>query len=136
LQRALEGPRIEHEQQVALLDGLAVLEVELGEVARYAGAYLHRLDCFEAAGVLVPLDDLALQRLAHRYARECRSLLGLRLGGATLVAPAPHRRQGDGGNQHAGSAAVTPASTHARTHHGSRRPRDRYITRAGSESRH
>ena len=38
LQRALEGPRVDHEQQVALLDVLAVLEMDLGEVAGDAGA--------------------------------------------------------------------------------------------------
>ena len=63
LQRALERPRIDDEQQVALLDGLAVLEVHLGEIARDARAHLDRLDGVEAARVLVPLDDLARQRL-------------------------------------------------------------------------
>ena len=62
LERPLERTRIDLEQEIAGLDLLAVGEVHLVEVAADAGPHLDRLDGIEAAGVLVPLDDLLRER--------------------------------------------------------------------------
>ncbi len=118
LQRALEGTRVDHEQQIALLDQLPILEPHLGEVAGDPRPHLHRLDGVEAAGVFVPFHDVALNGLAHRHGRRRVLLLGLRLGRVPLVAPRAQRQERDRGNQRADAAAVTPASEHA--HYSSR----------------
>ena len=113
LQRALERPRIDHEQQIALLDALPVLEPHLGEIAGDARTHLHRLDGVETAGVLVPLDDLALNGLAHGHGRRRALWLRLRLRRVPLVAPGAQRQERDRGHQRAGAATVTPAIEHA-----------------------
>ena len=67
-QRRLIGPRVDHEQQVALLDHLAVLEMDLGQITADAGADLDVVDGGELPGELVPLGDLLLERRADRDA--------------------------------------------------------------------
>ncbi len=94
LQRALERPRIDGEQQVALLDRLAVLEAHLVEVARDARPDLDGLGGIEAAGVLVPLDDLALRRLGHADDRRRRLNLLLRRLRLALIAASRKHREG------------------------------------------
>ena len=64
LDRELVGARIDDEQEVALLDDLAVLEMDGIDEAGDPGADLDRLHRREAAGVFVPLGDRLLQRLA------------------------------------------------------------------------
>jgi hypothetical protein len=64
--RRLVGPGIDHEQDLVLLDHLAVVEPDLLEIARDAGANLDLLHRLEASGELVPLGELAHQRRGHR----------------------------------------------------------------------
>ena len=113
LQRALERPRIDHEQQVALLDGLAVLEVHLGEIAGDARAHLDGLDRVEAAGVLVPLDDLALQRLGDRDdgGAVARPSAAGRRARAALVASR------DGADRAIAAASAPPDDRHPASEH-------------------
>ena len=88
LQRALERPRIDGKQQIALLDDLPILEADVVEVARNARPYLDGLGGIEAAGVFVPLDDVALRGLGHADDRRRR----LEPSAATPAA-APDRSQ-------------------------------------------
>ena len=62
----LEGPRVDDEEEIALLDQLPVLEMNLGEIAAHPCAHLDILDGSELPGVFVPFDDLALERVADR----------------------------------------------------------------------
>ena len=62
-QRRFVGPGIDQEQQIALLDHRAVLEVDRLEVAAHARPHLDRVDRVEARGILVPFRDLARDRL-------------------------------------------------------------------------
>ena len=65
-QHPLERSRIDHEQQIAFLHRLAVDEGDLIDVSGDAGANLDVSHRLEAAGVLVPLNDAADDRLARR----------------------------------------------------------------------
>ena len=82
VERGLERPLIDGEQEVALLDDLAVLEMHLVEVARHARAHLDRIDRDEAADIFVLVDDRALGRLGHRHRRRWRRRRLLRLAAA------------------------------------------------------
>ena len=64
--------RIDHEQQVAFVHDAAFGEVDALDVAGHARADFDALDRFEAAGELVPLGDVALQRCGHRNLGELR----------------------------------------------------------------
>lgn len=57
--------RIDDEQQIAGLDLSPVFEFDLIEIATRPRPDIHCLDCFQPARVLIPLDDLPLDRLAH-----------------------------------------------------------------------
>ncbi len=56
----LIGPGIDHEQQGALLDALAILEMDFGEIAAHPRPDLDIVDGGELPGELVPLGDLPL----------------------------------------------------------------------------
>jgi hypothetical protein len=49
------GPRVDREQEIALLQKLAVREVHGFDRARHARAHLHGVDGLEAARVVVPV---------------------------------------------------------------------------------
>ena len=71
-ERVLERPLVDGEQQIALLDHLAVREMDLVEIAGDAGAHLDRVDRDEAADIFVLVDDGALDRLGDRHGRRRR----------------------------------------------------------------
>ena len=60
------GARIDDEQEIALLDDLAFLEMDGIDEAGDPGAHLDRLHRLEATGIFVPLGDGLLQR-ARRH---------------------------------------------------------------------
>ena len=88
-ERRLIGPRIDDEQQVALFDELAVLEMDFGQITADPRADLDIFLGGELPGVLVPLDELALDRLAHRHRRRGR---GVRSVGQRRRAEERHKR--------------------------------------------
>ena len=69
VERVLERPLVDREQQIALLDELPVLEMQLVEIARYARAHLHRIDGGEAPDIFVVVEDGALDRLRDGHGR-------------------------------------------------------------------
>ena len=71
--RRLIGPRIDHEEQVSLLDDLPVGEMNFGQVAAHPRPDLDRIDRRKLPGKLVPLGDFLLQRQADgdRRRRWC-----------------------------------------------------------------
>ncbi len=68
--------RIDHEEQSALLDDLAVLKMDRLQVAGDARPDFHVIDRTELSGELVPFDQIAAQRVADRDRRwrRCRCL--------------------------------------------------------------
>ena len=66
---ALEGTRVDLEQEVAGLHLLAVGEIHLRQVAAHTRTHVDGLDGIEAARVLVPFDGLAHGGLADRDLR-------------------------------------------------------------------
>ena len=58
VERVLERPLVDGEQQVALLDHLPVLEMHLVEIAGDARAHLDRIDRDEAADIFVLVDHV------------------------------------------------------------------------------
>ena len=80
IERVLERPLVDGEQQIALLDDLPVLEMYAVEIAGDARAHLHRIDRGEAADIFVVIGDRALDRLGdgdRRRRRRARLLLRL-----------------------------------------------------------
>jgi hypothetical protein len=65
VERILERPLVYREQQIALLDDLPVLEMNLVEVTGNPRANLNRIDCGEAADIFVIVHDRALDRLCN-----------------------------------------------------------------------
>ncbi len=63
VERGLVGARVDDEQGLALLHHLAVLEADLGQIARHARAHVHLVDRLEAALEIVPVDHVLLQGL-------------------------------------------------------------------------
>ena len=82
VKRILERALVDGEQQIALLDDLAVLEMHLVEVAGDARAHLDRIDRDEAPDILVLVDDGALDGLGDRHLRRWRRGLFLGLAAA------------------------------------------------------
>src|SRR5205823_2433051 len=64
--------RVDQEEEVALLDDRAVLEVDRLEVPAHPWAHLDRIDGVETGGVLVPLGDLSCDRLDDLHLRRRR----------------------------------------------------------------
>ena len=96
LDRKSVGPWIDDEQEIALLDHLAVTEMDLIEVARHASANLDRVYRNEATDILILIRDAALDRFRHRDSRRRRRSSRL----LTLTATGQHRRkQNDGGGE-------------------------------------
>ena len=62
--RVLERPLVDGEQQIALLDHLAVAEMDLIEIARDARAHLDRIHRDEAADIFVLVGRLAATEAA------------------------------------------------------------------------
>ncbi len=93
----LIGPGVDHEQQLALLDDLAVREADGLQVARDPGAHVDPLERLEPAGELVIFRELLDQGLGHRHRRRrwCRPL---RVGGpvVALATGAECQRRDDG----------------------------------------
>ena len=101
LQRGLERPRVDQEQVLALLDGLAVLEVDGREIARDPGANLDLLVGLEAAGELGPLDQLLDPRMGDGDLGRRRRRRGIAVAVAAAVAagkrqPAEQRQASTG----------------------------------------
>ena len=71
-QGRLIGPRIDDEEQLALAHDLTVTKVDRGQIARDARPDVDRVDRFEPADVVVPIDDLGLKRFGHRHDRRRR----------------------------------------------------------------
>ena len=103
IDRELVGPRIDHEQQVALLDDLAITEMNGIDESGHPGANVDGRQRLEAAGVFVPFGDLLLQRLRHRDRRRRRRAAGGRL----VVAAGEHAgaqcRNDENGRPHHGA---------------------------------
>ena len=107
--RRLVGPGVDDEQDLVLLDDLAVLEADLLDIARDPGADLDPLHRLEAAGELVPLGELAGQRLGDRD----------RGGGAAPPGPGRQlrrrrrrRQQAPAAPRHRPGHAATPPPSH------------------------
>ena len=99
----LVGALVDGEQQVALVDQRAVLEVDLVEIAGDARADGDLVDGLEASDELVVLDDLAHHRLGGG---DHRQLLILRQRGA-----AERNAQQNRGRQHAAEAPAVRLMT-------------------------
>ena len=72
VERGLERALVDREQEVALLDDLAVGEMDAVEIAGHARAHLDRVDGDEAADILVIVDDVAFDRRRDRDGRRRR----------------------------------------------------------------
>src|SRR5262249_31513221 len=82
------GPRIDHEQKVALLDELALAEIDRVDETGDPRPHLDALDRDEPPRVFVPLGDLFLQWPRHGHRRRRRG------SGASLLAVAAGQRVG------------------------------------------
>jgi thiamine pyrophosphate-dependent acetolactate synthase large subunit-like protein len=89
----LGGARVQGEEQLALLDHLAVAEMDRLDIAADAGADIHALDRFEASRELVPVHHLLLQRRGHRHRRGA-GRLALGLGGTSIKRARHHDGHG------------------------------------------
>ena len=107
LQRDLVRARVDDEEQVALVDDLAVGEMDLGQIAADLGAELDRIDRRELAGELRPGREAALQRWAHRHRRGRGR--ELRAGGRGAVQPGGPVPRAGGGEHQDGENARHPA---------------------------
>ena len=80
-ERELEGPRLDDKQKVALLDELAVDEIDGFEIAAHPRADLDRLARLELAGEIAPLLHVPDEGFGDgdggRRGRCCRGLLAL-----------------------------------------------------------
>ena len=77
IERVLERPLVDGEQQIALLDDLPVLEMHAVEIAGDARAHLDRIDRGEAADIFVEIGQRALDRLGDGDRRRRRRALRL-----------------------------------------------------------
>ena len=77
IERVLERPLVDGEQQIALLDDLSVLEVDRIEIAGFARAHLDRIDRGKTADIFVVIEQRALDRIGdgHRRRRRRAALL-------------------------------------------------------------
>ncbi len=94
IERVLERPLVDGEQQIALLDDLAVLEMHLVEIAGDARAHFDRIDRDEAADIFVLVDDGALDRLGDGDRRR-RRRAALLLAARRSLRPKSQARSGN-----------------------------------------
>ena len=73
-ERGRIGSRINLEQELALANLEAIAEPDADDLPRYPRADLDVLDRLEPTDVVVPVDDIALERIAYRNERRRRSL--------------------------------------------------------------
>ena len=109
-ERRLVGPRVDHEEQLPLLDRLAFLEVVRHEIAVDAGPHLDLLDRRQPAGIGIPVDRLDRQRRGHGHLWRA-GLPAARGGigrGATANAGCQHRDRHRGRHEHGGGAMRSP----------------------------
>ena len=97
VERVLERPLVDGEQQVALVHQLAVLEMHAVEIAGDARAHLHGVHGDEAADIFVIVGDRLLHRLGHGHGRRRRrgGLLLLLLLAACRNQQGQRQRQGE-----------------------------------------
>ena len=69
VERVLERTLVDREKQIALLDELPVLEMQLVEITGHARAHLHRIDGGETPDIFVIIEDGALDRLRYGHRR-------------------------------------------------------------------
>ena len=88
IERVLEWPLVDGEQEIALLDDLAVGEMHAVEIAGDPSAHFDRVDGDEAADIVVVIHDGALGRLRDRHGGR-----GWRLRRLLLPLPAPGKQE-------------------------------------------
>jgi len=101
IRRVLERSPIHGEQQVTLVDQLAILEMNLFQIARDPRPHFERIHGNEPADVLVLVDDSLRHRPRHRHLRR-RGWRSFCLGFAAL---ASSKRQTECGQQKNGRNA-------------------------------
>jgi len=69
IERVLERPLVDREEQIALLDELPVLEMQLVEITRHTRAHLHRINGGETPDIFVIVENSALDRLRYGHRR-------------------------------------------------------------------
>ena len=93
----LERAGIDHVKQVAGMDHVAVLELDIGDEAADPGTDLDLFDRVEPAGEFVPVGDGALDRLRHRDRRRRSG------GGLRRLFAAGRQRDGDQDDERQGT---------------------------------
>src|SRR5262249_28252058 len=73
IERVLERPLVDREEQIALLDELSILEVNFVEISRNARPNLDGIYRRESTDIFVVVDDGALHRLRDRDRRRRRA---------------------------------------------------------------
>jgi len=96
VERNLERPLVDGEQEIALLHQLPVLEVDLVEIAGDTRAHFHRIHGGEAADIFVVVGNGAFRRLCHGHGRR-RRRGGLLLRAALAAACDQSRKRQRGG---------------------------------------
>src|SRR4030095_144495 len=88
-----EWTLIDYRQEISLLDELTLFKMRRREIAADARADFDRLDRLQPPDVLIPLDDVHLDRSRHTHGWRLSGLRrGVRLG-------APARRKTDHADQ-------------------------------------
>ena len=115
-ERELEGLRLDDEEQIALLDGLAVDEIDGFEIAADARAHVDEIDRLELPGEVLRLDELPDQGLGHgdlrRRRRGCRLLSALEerqfLPEAPIIIEQPRETRGKQQEKDAAETSARP----------------------------
>ena len=101
LERDLERPAVDGEQQVALLHQLAVLEMDFLQITRDPRPHLDRIDGDKAADIFVLIDNGLLHRPRHRHRGRRRRRFGLGFAALAGSNRQPERHQQEN-SRHAG----------------------------------